>query len=290
MASRGTIAAIAGGVLAVGAILFWPRRASASGAGLTLRVEPGRVRNLAPYVADIRREGSAAGVLALQVGAHIMVESGGAPNAVRVEVEGVLESDARRALQREANADPAGFMDRFDRGELAGQARTASVGLMQILPATAREVGFTGPSRDLFVPEINIRYGTRYIGRQVRRYGGVARDAAAAYNAGSVKLANPYIAGQLIVRAMEAKISPCALVRSPRGATAQKIVAEVGGYFETASDQGAAQVLRAAGKNTPCNIEYVDSIVAWAIAIRDQLPELGGDAEGLAGGVTLNPV
>ena len=290
MASKATIAAAVGaGALAIGAVLFWPRRAAAGGRGLTLNVEPGRVRNLAAYAADIRRESNSASVLPLQVGAHIMVESGGAPNAIRVEVEGVLESDARRALQREANADPVAFMDRFDRGELAGQARTASVGLMQLLPATAREVGFTGSSRDLFVPEVNIRFGARYIGRQLRRYGGVARDAAAAYNAGSVKLANPYVAGQLIVKAMEARISPCALVRSPRGATAQAIVAAVGGYFETATDQGSAQTLRAAGKNVWCNQEYVDSIAAWAVAIRDQLPELGGDAEGLAGGVVLDP-
>lgn len=37
------------------------------------------------------------------------------------------------------------------------------IGLMQIMPATARMLGFTGTLEELAVPETNIRYGVRYL-------------------------------------------------------------------------------------------------------------------------------
>lgn len=64
-----------------------------------------------------------------------------------------------------------------------------AVGLMQIMPATARrygvqsEPGFTVESK-LTDPELNIRTGTRYLADLLRLFGGQTELAVAAYNAG----------------------------------------------------------------------------------------------------------
>lgn len=66
-----------------------------------------------------------------------------------------------------------------------------AIGLMQVMPATAREVARDAGIREkvsvetLKVPETNLMIGTRYLRTLVRRYG--AEDVGlAAYNAGSV--------------------------------------------------------------------------------------------------------
>ena len=64
-----------------------------------------------------------------------------------------------------------------------------AVGLMQIMPATARrygvqsEPGLTVESK-LTDPELNIRTGTRYLADLLRMFGGKTELAVAAYNAG----------------------------------------------------------------------------------------------------------
>lgn len=64
-----------------------------------------------------------------------------------------------------------------------------AVGLMQIMPATARrygvqsEPGLTVASK-LTDPELNIRTGTRYLADLLRMFGGQTELAVAAYNAG----------------------------------------------------------------------------------------------------------
>lgn len=65
---------------------------------------------------------------------------------------------------------------------------SGAIGLMQLLPATAKGIAqYTGGSRfrvqDLYDPEINVRYGSFYLRRLIRKYGDV-RWALAAYNAG----------------------------------------------------------------------------------------------------------
>lgn len=62
-------------------------------------------------------------------------------------------------------------------------------GLMQITPETAREIerlsgGTTFRLADLADPEINIRYGTFYLGELLDRFAGNEAAALAAYNAG----------------------------------------------------------------------------------------------------------
>lgn len=68
------------------------------------------------------------------------------------------------------------------------RSSAGAVGLMQLLPETARGIAIrTGGTKfvvsDLLVPELNVRYGSWYLSNLIRRYGD-ERTALAAYHAG----------------------------------------------------------------------------------------------------------
>lgn len=74
---------------------------------------------------------------------------------------------------------------KFDAGATSG---AGAIGLMQLLPGTAQGIALrTGGKHftveDLYVPEINVRYGSWYLRTLLRRYGD-ERTALAAYHAG----------------------------------------------------------------------------------------------------------
>lgn len=58
------------------------------------------------------------------------------------------------------------------------------IGLMQILPSTARMLGFAGTNADLAVPATNIHYGVTYLARAWRLAGGDLCTAVMKYRAG----------------------------------------------------------------------------------------------------------
>jgi soluble lytic murein transglycosylase len=64
------------------------------------------------------------------------------------------------------------------------RSRVGAMGLMQLMPRTAKQLERVS-KRALFLPETNIRIGTRYIGNLVNKYDRDAELALAAYNAGS---------------------------------------------------------------------------------------------------------
>jgi soluble lytic murein transglycosylase len=72
--------------------------------------------------------------------------------------------------------------------KVRARSSSGAVGLMQLLPATAKGIAVhTGGSRfqvsDLDNPEINVRYGSWYLRHLIDKYGD-ERTALAAYNAG----------------------------------------------------------------------------------------------------------
>ena len=62
----------------------------------------------------------------------------------------VPRSLVHRVVQRESNYDPAAHHRSY-------------YGLMQILPQTAATMGHSGPASELFDPDINLRYGVKYL-------------------------------------------------------------------------------------------------------------------------------
>jgi len=58
------------------------------------------------------------------------------------------------------------------------------IGLMQVLPSTARMMGFSGTLADLAVPSTNIRYGVTYLAGAYRLAGGDLCTAVMKYRAG----------------------------------------------------------------------------------------------------------
>lgn len=65
-------------------------------------------------------------------------------------------------------------------GETAAASRAGALGLMQLMPATARAMGVEDP----LDPRQNVLGGARYLDRLMERYDGRLRLALAAYNAG----------------------------------------------------------------------------------------------------------
>ena len=72
------------------------------------------------------------------------------------------------------------------------RSHSGAIGLMQLLPDTAEGIAArTGGSRfvvsDLYVPELNVRYGAWYLRHLLDKYGD-ERTALAAYNAGQANV------------------------------------------------------------------------------------------------------
>ena len=96
-----------------------------------------------------------------------------------------------RGHARNYDLDPAllaAVIYRESKFDPDARSRSGAIGLMQLLPDTAKGIALhTGGRRfvvaDLYDPEINVRYGAFYLRRLLRKYDD-ARLALAAYNAG----------------------------------------------------------------------------------------------------------
>lgn len=77
-------------------------------------------------------------------------------------------------IKQESNYDPYAVSDK------------GALGLMQLLPSTAKEMGV----EHVFSPKDNIEGGSKYLSQLLNAYGGDLVKALAAYNAGSANVDN----------------------------------------------------------------------------------------------------
>ncbi|WP_371179775.1 lytic transglycosylase domain-containing protein [Chelativorans sp. J32] len=72
------------------------------------------------------------------------------------------------------------------------RGRAGEIGLMQIKPATARMMGYSGSAKGLYEPETNIKYGMKYLAEAFKLGGGKTCSVILKYNAGhGAKRMNP---------------------------------------------------------------------------------------------------
>jgi hypothetical protein len=118
---------------------------------------------------------------------------GGLPRTARVAFgrDWRAGRDEYRALiERESLADglPPALVDAVmaveSRYNSAIVGMDGEIGLMQVMPATARMLGFTGTQAQLAVPEINIHYGAKYLAGAWRLAGEDLCTATMKYRAG----------------------------------------------------------------------------------------------------------
>lgn len=118
--------------------------------------------------------------------AIIWQESSGDPEAVRAEPGFVWFFSPERGplrdprLTTEHNRDKALTI----LGEEEFNFQTCSHGMMQVMGSVAREMGFIGPKQDLYLPEINVEYGCKYLKACIRRAGGNLQRGLLRWNGG----------------------------------------------------------------------------------------------------------
>ena len=79
---------------------------------------------------------------------------------------------ARAVVRIESNFNPK------------ARGSAGEIGLMQIKPATARMMGYSGSSKGLYDPETNIRFGMKYLAAAHKLGGGETCGTILKYNAG----------------------------------------------------------------------------------------------------------
>ncbi len=100
----------------------------------------------------------------------------------RADIVATIDREAKRAgLPSEIAEAVAHTESSLDPSRIGADGE---IGLMQVLPSTARMMGFSGSLVDLAVPDTNIRYGVTYLARAYRLAGGDLCTAAMKYRAG----------------------------------------------------------------------------------------------------------
>lgn len=94
----------------------------------------------------------------------------------------LAESEARRAGLPSEIADAVMAVESGYDPRAIGSS--GEIGLMQVMPSTARMLGFAGSNEALAAPETNIHYGVTYLARAWRLAGGDLCTAAMKYRAG----------------------------------------------------------------------------------------------------------
>lgn len=96
--------------------------------------------------------------------------------------------DIIKKYAEEVGLDPylvIGLIRQESAFKIDAKSRARAMGLMQILPSTARSVDRRVSKSMLLDPETNVRIGTKYLLRVINRFDGNVHLALAGYNAGS---------------------------------------------------------------------------------------------------------
>jgi soluble lytic murein transglycosylase-like protein len=96
--------------------------------------------------------------------------------ARQAELHGVPEPLVHRVVMRESRYHP-------------GLVHRHCFGLMQIKPATAREMGYRGPAKGLLDPKVNLTYAVPYLANAYRLADGDEDRAVALFSSGYYRLA-----------------------------------------------------------------------------------------------------
>lgn len=155
-------------------VLLWPRQADA-------QIYAWRDANGNLVLSDRKSDASATtySVSNDDEGQMVLATRPLASLGVRAQYEPLIQQHARLNrlrpdLVRAVIQVESGFNPR-------AQSPKGAMGLMQLMPNTARELGVRNP----YDPSENIRGGTIYLRQLIDRYGGNEELALAAYNAGS---------------------------------------------------------------------------------------------------------
>ena len=154
--------------------------------GAVARVGGGQVVRYALAEALVERGD---GGRAIRIGTGL----GGGTNLRRLRI--LYPFPFRRMIAAEARAhgvDPfvaAALIRQESQFSARATSHVGARGLMQLMPATARALadqeGMDGWDPEwLYLPEVNVRLGTRYVGEQARAYDGSLPAVFGAYNAG----------------------------------------------------------------------------------------------------------
>jgi soluble lytic murein transglycosylase-like protein len=100
----------------------------------------------------------------------------------------MVEKEARRlGLAPEIAEAVMAVESSYNPGAIGG---AGEIGLMQILPSTARMLGFTGTPSELAVPATNVHYGVTYLAEAWRLAGGDLCTAVMKYRAAMARPAS----------------------------------------------------------------------------------------------------
>ncbi len=99
-----------------------------------------------------------------------------------------------------ALADAVAMVETGYRADAIGTS--GEIGIMQVMPATARQLGFSGTLEDLFAPPTNIALGVEYLSRAWQASGGSICRALMKYRAGLAEEVMTPLSGQYCTRAL----------------------------------------------------------------------------------------
>ncbi len=111
----------------------------------------------------------------------------------------VLREAARRNVPPEI-ADAVAMVETGYRADAIGTS--GEIGIMQVMPATARQLGFNGTLEGLFAPETNIALGVEYLSRAWAMSGGDICRTLMKYRAGLGEKVMTPLSGDYCARAV----------------------------------------------------------------------------------------